>query len=244
MKPYYSSTIYILRSTNLKKVMENNQSVQQERSKVKESTPIPENESTKKINSFKNVAIYLFTHYPWLFLTGVLLMFLGGGALSIYSLGYVDENLKRKDSEPLQTEVALPQSPAEAVESNEPIPLWMVAAIALSCASGCLVILRFINRPRQKKIIKRVISRDEIRLSQRRYQAMEARLPKRKTPAYVSHTRRTPIMAVPPQKPQPKPVVTVLPPEHSFKPNQNNQDSLADIMDIRKQNSLSSMLHK
>lgn len=228
--------------------MENTQSVQQESSKVKESAPISEsNESTKKINSFGNVAIYLFAHYPWLFLAGLLLMFLGGGALSIYSLGYVDESIKRKDSEELEVEVIPPQVSAEAVESNEnPIPLWMVAAIALSCASGCLVILRFINRPRKKpKIIKRVINRDEIRLAQGRYQAMEARLPKRKTPVYVSsHPRRTPIMAMPPQKPQPKPVVTVLPPEHSFKPDQNNQDSLADIMDIRKQNSLSSMLHK
>ncbi|MEB3219929.1 MAG: hypothetical protein VKN72_27330 [Nostocales cyanobacterium 94392] len=227
--------------------MENTQSVQQESSKVKESATISEsNESTKKINSFGNVAIYLFTHYPWLFLAGLLLMFLGGGALSIYSLGYVDESIKRKDSEELEAEVIPPQIIGEAVESDEnPIPLWMVAAIALSCASGCLVILKFINRPRKPKIIKRVVNRDEIRLAQRRYQAMEARLPKRKTPVYVSsHPRRTPIMAMPPQKPQPKPVVTVLPPEHSFKPDQNNQDSLADIMDIRKQNSLSSMLHK
>lgn len=227
--------------------MENTQSVQQESSKVKESATISEsNESTKKINSFGNVAIYLFTHYPWLFLAGLLLMFLGGGALSIYSLGYVDESIKRKNSEELEAEVIPPQVMEEAVESNEnPIPLWMVAAIALSCASGCLIILKFINRPRKPKIIKRVVNRDEIRLAQGRYQAMEARLPKRKTPVYVSsHPRRTPIMAMPPQKPQPKPVVTVLPPEHSFKPDQNNQDSLADIMDIRKQNSLSSMLHK
>jgi hypothetical protein len=186
-------------------------------------------------------------HYPWLFLTGSLLMFLGGGALSIYSLGYVDETIKDKEPETLEASVVTPlKTSAETLENNEnPIPLWMVAAIALSCASGCLVILRFINRPRQKpKVNKRVINRDEIRLAQGRFQAMEARLPKRKTPVYVSHTRRVPIMAMPPQKPSPKPVVTVLPPEQSFKPNQNNQDSLADIMDIRKQNSLSSVLRK
>jgi hypothetical protein len=227
--------------------MQNTQSVQQESSEVKESAPVSDNsEPASKINRFKNVAIYLFMHYPWLFLAGLLLMFLGGGALSIYSLGYVDESIKRKESETLQTEVIPPQAPRhETEESKNPIPLWMVAAIALSCASGCLVILRVLNRPKQKQKVKRqVVNRDEIRLAQRRFQVMEARLPKRKTPSRPPGPRRTPIMAMPPQKSKPKPVVTVLPPEHNFKPNQKNEDSLADIMDIRKQTSLSSMLRK
>ncbi len=227
--------------------MQNTQSVQQESSEVKESAPVSDNSEPKsKINRFKNLTIYLFTHYPWLFLAGLLLMFLGGGALSIYSLGYVDESLKRKESETLQAEVIPPKAPDQTEESNKnPIPLWMVAAIALSCASGCLVILKVLNRPKQKQKLKRqVVNRDEIRLAQRRFQAMEARLPKRKAPARPPGARRTPIMAMPPQKPQPKPVVTVLPPEHNFQPNQTNQDSLADVMDIRKQTSLSSMLRK
>ncbi|WP_414623212.1 hypothetical protein [Calothrix sp. CCY 0018] len=226
--------------------MQNTQSVQQESSEVKESAPVSDNsEPASKINRFRNVAIYLFMHYPWLFLAGLLLMFLGGGALSIYSLGYVDESIKRKDSETLQTEVIPPQAPAGNEESKNSIPLWMVAAIALSCASGCLVILKVLNRPRKKQKVKRqVVNRDEIRLAQRRFQAMEARLPKRKAPPRPPGPRRTPIMAMPPKKPLPKPVVTVLPPEHNFKPNQQNQDSLADIMDIRKQTSLSSMLRK
>lgn len=225
--------------------MESTQSVQQESSKVKESAPTPDSEPTSKINSFKNTTLYLFMRYPWLFLAGLLLMFLGGGALSIYSLGYVDESKKRKESETLQAEVVTPKAPAETVENSEnPIPLWMVAAIALSCASGCLVILRFINRPRQKqKLKKRIINRDQIRLAQQRYQALEAHLP-RKKPVYAAQTRRNSIMAMPPQKPKAKPVVTVLPPEQNFKPNQKNQDSLADILDIRKQTSLSSMLRK
>ncbi|MEL6164747.1 MAG: hypothetical protein AAFY21_07240 [Cyanobacteria bacterium J06641_2] len=226
--------------------MENNQSVQQESSEVKESASIADSSEPKsKVNSFKNVLIYLFMHYPWLFLAGLLLMFLGGGALSIYSLSYVDDKIKRKDLDPPQPEVVPPNVPAESAESNNPIPLWMVATIALSCASGCLIILKVLNRPKQKQKIKRqVVNRDEIRLAQRRYQAMEARLPKRKTPYRAPQPRRTPIMAMPPQKAKPKPVVTVLPPENEFKPNQENQDSLADIMDIRKQTSLSSMLRK
>lgn len=227
--------------------MQNTQSVQQESSEVKESAPVSDNsEPASKINRFKNVTIYLFTHYPWLFLAGFLLMFLGGGALSIYSLGYVDESLKRKESETLQAEVIPPKAPTQTEESNKnPIPLWMVAAIALSCASGCLVILKVLNRPKQKqKLKKQVVNRDEIRLAQRRFQAMEARLPKRKAPARPPGPRRTPIMAMPPQKLKPKPVVTVLPPEQDFQPNQKNQDSLADVMDIRKQTSLSSMLRK
>ncbi len=226
--------------------MENTQSVQQESSKVKEAAPIPEDtKSTTKINNFKNVTLHLFMRYPWLFLGGLLLMFLGGGALSIYSLGYVGENIKDKDSETLQAEVIPPKSPTQNPESNQnPIPLWMVAAIALSCASGCLIILRLINRPQQKhKVKKRIINREQIRLAQRSYQAIEARLPKR-TPVYASKPRKNAIMAMPPQKAKPKPVVTVLPPEQSFKPNQKNQDSLADILDIRKQTSLSSMLRK
>ena len=228
--------------------MENNQSVQQESSKVKESAPIPEkknSESKNRINSFKNAMIYLFMHYPWLFLAGLLLMFLGGGALSIYSLGNVGESIESKESDTIQAEVAPLKKSAETVASNEnSIPLWMVAAITISCATGCLVLLRFINRPRQKqKLQKRIVNREQIRLAQRRYQAMEARLPK-KAPVYPNRQRRNTIMAVPPQRPKPKPVVTVLPPEQSFKPNQKNQDSLADTLDIRKQTSLSSMLRK
>ena len=225
--------------------MENNQSVQQEPSEVKESAPIADSSEPKsKKYSFKNVVIYLFMHYPWLFLTGLLLMFLGGGALSIYSLSYVDDKMN-KDLDLPQPE-AVPKAPVESAEAkNNPIPLWMVAAIALSCASGCIVILKVLNRPKQKKKVKRqVVNRDEIRLAQRRYQAIEAHLPRRKTPARTPQSRRTPIMAMPPQKAKPKPVVTVLPPEQNFKPNQKNQDSLADIMDIRKQTSLSSMLRK
>jgi len=225
--------------------MENNQSVQQEPSEVKESAPIADSSEPKsKKYSFKNVVIYLFMHYPWLFLTGLLLMFLGGGALSIYSLSYVDDKMS-KDLDLPQPE-AVPKAPVESAEAkNNPIPLWMVAAIALSCASGCIVILKVLNRPKQKKKVKRqVVNRDEIRLAQRRYQAIEAHLPRRKTPARTPQSRRTPIMAMPPQKAKPKPVVTVLPPEQNFKPNQKNQDSLADIMDIRKQTSLSSMLRK
>ena len=196
--------------------------------------------------------IYFFMHYPWLFLAGLLLMFLGGGALSIYSLSYVDDEIKRKDLDLPQPEVVPPNAPVKSAETDQnSIPLWMVAAIALSCASGCLIILKVLNRPKQKqKVRKQVVNRDEIRLAQRRYQAMEARLPKRK-PVRTSQSRRTPIMAMPPQKARPKPavtvlppVVTVLPPEHNSKPNQKNKDSLADIMDIRKQTSLSSMLRK
>jgi len=227
--------------------MENNQSVQQEPSEVKESVPITDSSEPKnKVNSFKNVLVYLFMHYPWLFLAGLLLMFLGGGALSIYSLGYVDDRIKHKDLDTPQAEVVPPNAPVESSEADRnPIPLWMVAAVTLSCASGCIIILKVLNRPKQKRKVKRqVVNRDEIRLAQRRYQAMEARLPKRKTPARTSKPRRTPIMAMPPQKAKPKPVVTVLPPETDFQPNQENQDSLADIMDIRKQTSLSSMLRK
>ena len=106
--------------------MQNTQSVQQESSEVKESAPVSDNSEPKsKINRFKNLTIYLFTHYPWLFLAGLLLMFLGGGALSIYSLGYVDESLKRKESETLQAEVIPPKAPDRTEESNKnPIPLW------------------------------------------------------------------------------------------------------------------------
>ncbi|MEO1431385.1 MAG: hypothetical protein AAFS12_19210 [Cyanobacteria bacterium J06632_19] len=227
--------------------MENTQSVQQESSEVKESAPISDNnEPESKVNRVRYVAVYLFMHYPWLFLAGLLLMFLGGGAISIYSLGYVDESIKRKDSETLQAEVIPPKAPVEEKSNQNPIPLWMVAAIALSCASGCLVILKVLNRPKQKqKVKKQVVNRQQIHLAQRRYQAVEARLPKRKAPARASNgARRTPIMAMPPQKPKPKPVVTVLPPDQNFEPNQKGKDSLADIMDIRKQTPLSSMLRK
>jgi hypothetical protein len=225
--------------------MENSQSVQQQSDS---EVPIPEPESNKsRVKSSRILLVHLLAHYPWLFVTGLLGIFIGSAALSVYSLGYVGR-VEKELPETKEVEILEPIS-TSGETSNLP-PLWMLAAVALGCASGCLVILRLLKLQSQPKSFKKHINRYQVRLAQRQYQKTEPR-PPINPPVFVPPPRvsilPSPSPSMPPmptmKQAKPKPMVTVLPPEQKKSLNQQ-KESLADMMDIRKQSSLSAILHK
>ncbi|MBE9035956.1 hypothetical protein [aff. Roholtiella sp. LEGE 12411] len=215
--------------------MENSQSVQYELTQLIGDTPELTNSESRLLKN-SNVLIYLVAHHPWLLLTGLLAMFLGGGAFAIYSLGHVGR-LAQEEPEQIPAVVEKPlKTPSENSNST---PLWIVVAIALSCGSGCLIIFRILNRPKQPQKVQKHINRYEAHLAQSHYPRLEPRLP-RNPPVFVPQQQLTPVMPIAPKT---KHLVTVLPPEHKHRLD-TRTESLADLMDLRKESSLSAILHK
>ncbi len=217
--------------------MENSQSVQDQSNPAKTPESEPENSQSKQ-KSGGNSLIHLFGQQPWLLIAGLLAIFLGSAGVALYSLGYVGHVEKTEEEEPTVQAEVVPITNTPPATSNT-MPLWMVAAIALSCASGCFIIFRLLNRPQQRQKVQQHLNRYQERLKKRRVKKVEP-----------PSAKNVPVLAkLKPQKPSAKiPVkvkstVTVLPPEKS--PNVNKaQDSLANSLDIRKQTSLSSILRK
>lgn len=222
--------------------MENNQSVQRTESQAKAPTS-NDNTKSKQTDSW-SILIHLLLHHPWLFVVGLLGIFIGSSALSVYSLTHVD--VGSMDNEEPETLPAVPPPTNTTAQASNPIPLWMVAAIALSCASGCLVIFRFLNRPAQYKKVQKRVNRHQVRLAQRQVETVPTTEPPppQNSPVFVPPSQRTYVSAIPPQ---PKPVVTILPPQQRISLDSEKslgQKSLADMMDIRQQTPLSSILRK
>lgn len=217
-----------------KATMENSQSVQQQLSQSK--APIPE--SGKKVpgrTGSKNPLINLLVHHTWLFPAGLLLIFLGSSAAALYSLGYVGR-VQPEEAEIAEAEIIKPiKAPSNPIN---PTPLWMVAAIALSCGSGTLILFLLLNRPAQRQEARNHINRHQKRLAKRRSE-LEPR-PNKSVPAFVPSKPKTPVVAMPVQT---KPVVTVLPPEQNVSPNQG-KESLANMLDMRKHTPLSTIIRK
>jgi hypothetical protein len=216
--------------------MENSQNVQQERSAATALTPDKVKSKSKSTDSLM-LLIHLLARYPWLLLVGLLGMFLGSATLAVYSLSYAGR-VEPQEPEIIQAEVVQPiNTPSETSNST---PLWMVVAIALSCASGCLIIFRLLNRPtQQRQKDHKQINRYGGRLAPRPHQKLEPR-PPQNPQVFVPPSQS---MSFTPVTSKTKPMVTVLPPEHII-PFDKSKESLADMLDIRKQSSLSAILRK
>jgi hypothetical protein len=215
--------------------MEKSQSVQRERTQLKRATP----ELTNRKSRFKqssNVLIYLVAHHPWLLLTGFLAMFMGGGAFALYSLGNAGP-VAQEEAEQMPVIVEEPIN--VPFENSNPTPLWMVAAIVLSCGSGCLLIFRMLNRTKQPQKVQKQVNRHQARLAQNHYQRLEPRLPKNQ-PIFVPQPQLMPVMQM---QPKTKHLVTVLPAEHKHHLDKRTEP-LADLMDLRKNSSLSAILRQ
>ena len=215
--------------------MEKSQSVQREPTQLRRATPELTNRKSR-LKKSSNVLIYLVAHHPWLLLTGCLAMFLGGGVFALYSLG----NAGRVTQEESEKIPVIVEEPINAPsENSNPTPLWMVAAIVLSCGSGCLLIFRMLNRTKQPQKVQKQINRHQARLAQSNYQRLEPRLPKNQ-PVFVPQQQLMPIMQMPLKTKQ---LVTVLPAEHKHHLD-TRTESLADLMDLRKDSSLSAILRQ
>jgi hypothetical protein len=216
--------------------MEEKQIAQQESPEI--SAPDMATTETKP-NATLDFLQRLVIYCPWLLVILLLGLFIGGGVMSLYSLGHVEKLEQKQISETPETvEVVAPIT--STPEESQPLPLWMVGAIALSCASGCVVILRILNRPVNVQTTHQHVNRYQARLAQRRQQDIETNLSKNTlviTPPSESKPPTSPKLIKKTKK-----MVTIIP----STPNEvlGRKESLADSMDIRKENSLSSMLHK
>ncbi|MBD2194912.1 MULTISPECIES: hypothetical protein [Calothrix] len=217
--------------------MEKSQTVQHEPTQPTGVTPELTNSKSRTIRS-SQFLIHLLTRHPWLLLIGLSAIFVASAVLALYNLGSVG-NVQQPEEIEKNLDVA---TVAEAVnntpsENNNPTPLWMVAAIALSCASGCFIILRVLNRPANGKTIHKTARRYPIRTVPSKPPTVEPS-PAKNPPVFVPSSSLTPLVSM---QSQTKPRMTVLPPEQSYRP-EKSKESLADLMDIRKQSSLSAIL--
>jgi len=177
-----------------------------------------------------NLFTYLLAQHPLLLLGGFFTMALGTAAIAFYSLSHVGKP-PQAQSEPLPVIVEEPV----ITERSNPTPLWVVMAIALSCGSGCYVIFRLFNRPNQPdKIPKRVRSQQHA-LAPIPQPRWEVQTPKRLPPTLAS--------LQPLNSAKTKSLVSVLPPARQYNLDKS-KESLAELLDIRKDNSLSALLQK
>jgi hypothetical protein len=214
--------------------MENSQSVQRKPTQSINTT-LELTDSQSGAGDSTHILIHLLIRNPWVLLVGLLTMFLGSGAFALYSLGYVGYT-KPQSSEPEDIPEAPPvvvQTPNTPSDMSNPIPLWMVIAIALSCGSGCWVIMRLIQQPTERQKTQKTIKRHSVPVvaSQKRQHQPQ---PAKNVQVFVPTSSLTPIR---------KPLMTVLPLEHTHRLNQA-QESLVELLDLRKQSSLSTILRK
>ncbi|OUL35523.1 hypothetical protein BV372_10760 [Nostoc sp. T09] len=221
--------------------MENSQNVQHEPTQSTGATPELTN-SKSRANSSSQVLIHLVARHPWLLLIGLSATFFASAVLALYNLGSVG-NVQQSEEPDKNPDVATTTVAEVAIntpsENSNPMPLWMVAAIALSCASGCVIILRILNRPANGQKVQKHLKRYPTRTVQSQPQRVQPQSPK--TPqVFVPPQSLTPLVSM---QSRTKPLMTVLPPEHSYR-MEKSKESLADLMDLRKQSSLSAILRK
>ncbi|HEY9802334.1 MAG TPA: hypothetical protein V6D25_18380 [Leptolyngbyaceae cyanobacterium] len=188
------------------------------------------------ISSYK-IFIYLLTRHPLLLLAGVFTTLMGTAGMALYSIAHVGD-VEPLESEPVPAVVEQPITTITSENSN-PLPLWMIVAIALSCASGSLVIFRLLNPPPQRPQVQK---RQAIF-----YQAPSTSTRARKQPPVI----KTQPIPAPRQTSRPtrrnqatkKPIITVMQSEQR-NPFEDGKESLVDLLDWRKHNSLTSILQQ
>lgn len=149
--------------------------------------------------------------------------------------------LEKPEPKPTPTPVfdQAPSPPPTTIASGQNaasvgMPLWFYGAIATSCATGTLLILIALRlKPSRRR-----------RQPLKRSTTAPAAVRKKRPPSPKRRQVSSRPMQPPPVTPvSAQPVVTILPPEESH-PLDWGDDSLADMMDIRKRQSLSSLMDK
>ncbi|MBE9198804.1 MULTISPECIES: hypothetical protein [unclassified Nodularia (in: cyanobacteria)] len=186
-----------------------------------------------------NIFLYVLTRHPGLLFAGLFTMLLGTAALALYSLGYAG-SADNVELEEIPAVVAQPITTTS--EKSNPTPLWLVLAIALSCASGCFIVFRLVNGPHQGQQVRKLI---KVRTSRPRpltpdYRPRSEPTTLKSPPVFVPVLPRKPMM---PRRGKSQSLVTILPSQHRH-PLDKRKETLAEFMDIRKQNSLSTILQK
>jgi hypothetical protein len=237
--------------------MENNQSSQKQRSKTSSSQAASSLLHPKVILAAWSSSFKLLKNNPWLIFSGVLLVLFSLAGMSIMSLTYVKHTAQQvPESAATLVKEEVPESSAQ----GKPTDLWLLVAIAASCAVGSLLIFKHLNRSLvPSKPIRRVKTGVQVQKNAPREKPARKTIPPQPVSVSVQKSvpRPMPVASLPPKlvpktaPPMPitptlaknQPVMTVLPPESTYKLDRQDT-SLADVLDIRKQRSLSSILRE
>lgn len=98
-------------------------------------------EVSKNTSRLKN----LLVKYPWLLFVGLFALSLAVGSFGYYELCYIGD-VPKKEPE-TQSKVVSAELVKTSVDTGNATPSWLIIAIALSCAAGCLVIFRLLKLP-------------------------------------------------------------------------------------------------
>lgn len=201
----------------------NNQSTQQQSSELSYSKVAGSSRRPAQLHGW-NFLLELLKHRPWLLWSGVWAFLLAITAIAGFSLLHTSYG---KQEEPQPTPV---QNPTEtSSQMGSPMPLWLLGAVAFTCGGGFLVISKRLKRSWQPSKLRKRVKHSFTRVITPRQQE--------RLPVATPPQPQPPVVPVPAET---EPVVTVLPPEES-NPLDSDSESLADMMDIRKQRSLSSI---
>lgn len=204
--------------------MENNETTQQS-SQSSQSKLARSNRRSGKLVSL-SFLLKLLKRWPLIIWSGVGVFLIAITAISIFSLTYTGRVQKEK---PASLPVEQPVQPS----SRRGDSLWLLGAIVITCAVGSVVIAQRWKTSRAVNLRQRVKSSSKtLTRRQQRKRAVQ------ESPSITTDESAPPAAPAPTDQ---KPVVTVLPPEENH-PSDTSQEQLAEMMDIRKHKSLSSIL--
>ena len=181
-------------------------------------------------------SIRLFRRYPLLLVLAVWLVFLLLASIAIANMMNLDAS-KRSSAAPLSPLTDAPSavvpvpavsapddSSASARHQGEGLPLLSLMAIALTCATGCIVLLRCLQPRRPAKQLQPLTARSTAAGKSRRISPEVSRF--QSAPSAGS----------------PKPVEASLVPQEVNQPLDWDEPSLADSLDLRQRQPLSRWL--
>lgn len=239
--------------------MENNQSTQH--SSELDYSKLARSSRSTLSNNLKSL-LTLLKHWPWLIWGGVGVLLFAISAIAILSLTYP---LSLEQEEP--TKPILAGEPTEtSFRRASYVPLWVVGTAALTFAAGSLVIFKLLNSSSRSSKLRERYSRRSLTRRQQRKVLLQGHssVPTQPEPSPLPTmpVEMVPVVMLPSQESysltlaeeslailgdhspcsnaESEPVVTVLPPEENHLVDL--EESLAEIMDIRKHRSLSSIL--
>jgi hypothetical protein len=184
--------------------MEDNQTIQHKPSQPEESHP----EETSKVISH---ASNFWAIYYW-----ISFVVLSAISLGVAVYGY-NQLFNVGDVPQAKQNTTITIQPTKAPSNSNSLPVWMIIAIALGCATGCLAIFRFFT-----------LSNKVPKFTRNRQRTTKKQI----SPSNLHHP-----------SPETQPLAGVIP-EEETNTIDSNSESLADLLDIRKQTSISSIIQE
>lgn len=194
----------------------------------------------------------LIHHYPFAFWSGLwssLVVITALAALGLLRVEPIEEEPQPSPTVAVvqpsapQSQTPLPSfTRVQKPPQKEGLPLWLFGVIGLSCATGSLLIARYVNASPPRKLTKR--TRKAVKppvnvIRKKRPQPSQKRPARPLTPA-LRPTGIQPSSSLVPIDSR-FAEVTIIPASEKH-PLDWNEDNLAELMDLRKKHSLASLL--